>query len=438
MMMLTITFMLLWTILLTMIANKTSYPINAALLWFGLASIVAVMEMSGPFWPFYLRQLQEYSEQSLVLWSASLTAAPMLTAALTTAFWTRLGDRVGHKWMLLRAVFALAVTQCWIGQVNQVEILLLIRLLQGALAGVIAASMAYGLSVTDKHQQGRTLGGLQSAISAGALVGPIVGGVVADHWGFSALFTGSALACLAVMLMWGAGLTAGHAVKSSNKLSNQPSKPLQSASSPAKPLWRTPGAAILGLIVLAQLARMMTQPFLTLYVEQTLAIELSYLGVIYGATGLAMFLAAPLWGPRLDKMPYAQILQQTALVAGASAILMLCHLWVKDGTSLLLVRFLWGLCLAAILPALLYLLKDHCSGAGQQIGQGQSMAKWGNFFGYLIGGSVAAVLSLRFGFIAVAGIYLLLALASYLLAIKAKQQHQIAEPKHQNQLNQIK
>jgi MFS transporter, DHA1 family, staphyloferrin B biosynthesis exporter len=415
MMMPTIISTLKWRILLIMTANKTSAPINAALLWFGLASIVAVMEMSGPFWPFYLRQLQDYSEQSLVLWSASLTAAPMLTAALTTAFWTQVGDRVGHKWMLLRAVFALAFTQCWIGQVNQVEILLLIRLLQGALAGVIAASMAYGLSVTEKHLQGRTLGGLQSAISAGALVGPIVGGVVAEQWGFGALFTGSAVACLAVMLIWGIGLTSAPPKKTSPE-------PQLSTSHPAQPLWRTPAAAILGLIVLAQLARMMTQPFLTLYVEQTLAIELSYLGLIYGATGLAMFLAAPIWGPRLDKLPYAKILQQTALVATASAILMLCHLWVKDGIGLLLVRFLWGVGLAAILPALLYLLKDHCNGAGQQVGQGQSMAKWGNFFGYLIGGSVAAALSLRFGFIAVAGIYLILALASYLLALQAKQQ----------------
>jgi MFS family permease len=216
-MMLTITFMLLWTILLTMIASKRRRTLNNRLLWIGITSVVAVMEMSGPFWPFYLRQLQEYSEQSLVLWSASLTAAPMLTAALTTPYWGRLGDKIGHKLMLLRAVFALAVTQWWIGQVNHVEIILVIRLLQGALAGVIAASMAYGLSISDEQKQGRTLGGLQSAISAGALIGPIAGGVIAEHWGFNTLFSWSALACLAVILIWWLGLLTSKAAISSSK-----------------------------------------------------------------------------------------------------------------------------------------------------------------------------------------------------------------------------
>jgi MFS family permease len=411
-----------------MIASKRRRTLNNRLLWIGITSVVAVMEMSGPFWPFYLRQLQEYSEQSLVLWSASLTAAPMLTAALTTPYWGRLGDKIGHKWMLLRAVFALAVTQWWIGQVNHVEIILVIRLLQGALAGVIAASMAYGLSISDEQKQGRTLGGLQSAISAGALIGPIAGGVIAEHWGFNTLFSWSALACLAVILIWWLGLLTSKAAISSSK----------PAFTHTHSQWRSTRISLLSLIVLAQSARMMTQPFLTLYAEQTLAIELSYLGVIYGATGLAMFLTAPMWGRRLDTLSSSSTLQQTSALAVCCAILILCHLWVKTALGLLLVRFLWGICLAAILPALLYLLKAQVHGVGQQIGLGQSMAKWGNLCGYLLGGAIAALLSLALGFIAVSIIYLILAFVSYFLAIKAKQQHQIAEPKHQNQLNQNK
>jgi MFS transporter, DHA1 family, staphyloferrin B biosynthesis exporter len=414
---------------------RPSHRYGSWLLRLGLCGVIAVMEMSGPFWPFYLRQSGMTDERALLLWSAVLTAAPMLSAALTATTWGRMGDRFGHKGMLLRAVLGLALTQWLVGLVDSAWLLLMLRLLQGALGGVIAAAMAYGLQLERSEPyegddlSGRVLGGLHSAIAAGTLIGPLLGGFIAQYLGFGPLFLGSALFCLTLSLCWWLGLRpVGPCTIPTNKMASPCDesrsgrdsvvKPSAAKSSTAKPaaMPRAAVPALLMLVLAAQLARMMTQPFLTLFAEQSLGMELRFLGALYGATGLAMLLAAPLWGRRFDRQGASGLLRQTALLALLCAAIMLLHLEVTSAAGLFLLRFVWGLCLAAILPSMLCLLARESVSVGVSLGRGQAMSKWGNFIGYLSGGALVAGFGLASGFVAVALIYLGLALGCYWLA----------------------
>jgi MFS family permease len=84
--------------------------------WLFALQLVAMgaMEMSGPFWPLHLRRLGGLAPAGLAWASAAAYAGPLAMAMCTTPWWGRLGDRVGHKPILLRALLALAATLWWI------------------------------------------------------------------------------------------------------------------------------------------------------------------------------------------------------------------------------------------------------------------------------------------------------------------------------------
>jgi len=74
------------------------------------------------------------------------------------------------------------------GLAHNVEQLTLLRLLQGALTGTVTAAMTLVASATPRERLGETLGKLQLAIYLGQSLGPLAGGLVADHWGYRSVF----------------------------------------------------------------------------------------------------------------------------------------------------------------------------------------------------------------------------------------------------------
>jgi len=372
-------------------------------LWGGQCLAIAAMEMSGPFWPLFLRQQVGLSGEALLLWSAALIAAPMMTAFASAAFWGRVGDRYGHKWMVLRALLGLALTQWLIAQQELPLLILGLRLLQGALAGVIAAAMAYGLRLCTAHTRSRTLGYLQSATAAGTLIGPVLGGLVSDLWNYTRIFQVAAAACVVIALVMFFTLIDDRKLLQAKTLSPETDTPSQAST-------KTIVQGLLLALVLSQVARMMPQSFFALYVEENMPGSNLLIGALYGASGLAMLITAPLWGRRLDRQRRDEVLLQAGGLALFSAALMLLHTLQQNLWSLLALRFAWGMCLAAMMPSLFGLLSQLHATTGGSVGTGQAAAKFGNFSGYLLGGLVAALLSIPLAFTAVALTYLLLAL----------------------------
>ncbi|MDO9322250.1 MAG: MFS transporter, partial [Pseudomonas sp.] len=158
---------------------------------------MAAMEMSGPFWPLQIQALLGPAQaQYTALLSALVYAGPMLAAMLLTPLWGRLGDSTGHKPMILRALLALALCQGLAAITLDPWLLVVIRTLQGALAGFIAAAQAYALACYAGVGRGLVLARLQSATAVGSLLGPVLGGWLMDVSGFAALCVAAALICL--------------------------------------------------------------------------------------------------------------------------------------------------------------------------------------------------------------------------------------------------
>lgn len=364
-----------------------------------LVSMVA-MEMSGPFWPLQIQKLLGAANaQYTGLLSSLVYAGPMMAAMILTPMWGRLGDRTGHKPMIIRALLALAVCQALAAITFDPWLLVAIRVAQGALAGFIAAAQAYALACCGDSGRGHILARLQSATAVGSLAGPVLGGWLMDISGFALLCYSATAVCLSC------------AVISVFLPSDAPrSRPARTSAPAALPKgWL---GAMLGIIVLIQAAKMMPQPFYALYVADVLQAPAWLIGASYAASALTLAVSAPLWGRLFDRHQPAHTLRIIEWVTWSCALTLAFTAMANEWLGFLASRLLWGVWQGALLPVAYTLIANTVapSQQGFALGMGNSAAKAGALCGALMGGIGMGMVGLAHSFWLVALTYALAAL----------------------------
>lgn len=101
----------------------------------------------------------------------------------------RLSDMIGRKRVYLFG-FALFVILAAIGGMSQtLGMLIAVKIVQGmASAGVQANSMAFITEVFPDNQRGKAMGMYMAIIGSGAILGPMVGGVLVTEFGWRSIF----------------------------------------------------------------------------------------------------------------------------------------------------------------------------------------------------------------------------------------------------------
>ncbi|MCI0706336.1 MAG: MFS transporter, partial [Ignavibacteriae bacterium] len=161
---------------------------NLYIIW--ASQFIAMMGMSlvVPFLPFYIRELGIQSNDEIARWSGLVFAGPFFVSFFSTPIWGYLGDRYGRKIMTVRAIFGLGISQIFIGFSQSVEMLFFFRMVQGGISGFLAASLALVSANTPREKSGYAVGILQTATSSGNVFGPLVGGTLADAFGYRPIF----------------------------------------------------------------------------------------------------------------------------------------------------------------------------------------------------------------------------------------------------------
>ncbi|MFO8081892.1 MAG: MFS transporter, partial [Armatimonadota bacterium] len=144
-----------------------------------------------PFIPFYIRDLGVTGTSEVAMWAGLVIFAAGITQAIFAPIWGALADRYGRKMMVNRAMFGGAVVMTAMGFAGNVWHLFGLRALQGALTGTVVASTTLVASVTPNKRMGYSLGMMQVAVLMGITVGPLVGGLMADAWGYRVPFYAS-------------------------------------------------------------------------------------------------------------------------------------------------------------------------------------------------------------------------------------------------------
>jgi DHA1 family multidrug resistance protein-like MFS transporter len=178
---------------------------NLAVLW--ICQVLSLMGFSFalPFTPLYIQEMGITDPEALRLWSGLLMAGSGVSLAIMTPIWGILSDRLGRKPMTLRANLGGAVVLFAMGLVRSPEMLLVLRIAQGALTGTVIANLTLVVSNTPDRRIGFAIGIMNTAVFTGNAVGPLVGGYFADLFGFRiAFFLSSITLCLAflVALIW--------------------------------------------------------------------------------------------------------------------------------------------------------------------------------------------------------------------------------------------
>ncbi|MBD3107852.1 MFS transporter [Bacillus sp. AGMB 02131] len=364
---------------------------NLYLCWIGSFLTAAGMNLVIPFLPLYITELGETNH--IEIWSSLAFSSTFLTAAIFSPIWGKLSDRFGRKPMLLRASLGMSIIMMMIGFATSAFQLVLLRFLMGAIAGFIPAAVILVASQTPDEESGRALGLLSTGGVAGTLIGPVIGGLLADLVGFRQVFwiTGALLLISFIVSLF---------LVETSSAEKRKKKSINTVTVSNKEFWGLTLSIFVTTFIL-QSAMMSMQPILTLYVE-SLGGPVMYIsllaGIVTAISGVSNMISAPYLGKLGDRIGPQRVLN---VCLAAVAVLIACHAFVSNIWVLIVLRFLLGFGLGGLLPAVNSLLKKRVPDAilGKAYGYNQTFQYMGGVAGPIIGGIIGGSFGLPVVFI---------------------------------------
>jgi DHA1 family multidrug resistance protein-like MFS transporter len=356
-----------------------------------------------PFLPLYVEELGSSYGISVEFLAGMVFSAQAITMMIASPIWGAIADRYGRKLMVERAMFGGAIILLLMAFVRSAEELVLLRAIQGLITGTIAAANALAASVTPRHQTGYAMGLLQVGMGSGVALGPLIGGLIADQYGYNAAFyvTSALLFVAGLLVYWGVEERFEREISTSERKSNLLAE------------WRgiltLPGVLpSYGMRFVCQLGRMLVLPIAPLFI-QTLLLDSSRLntftGLVVGAASATTTISSVFLGRLGDRIGHRLIIMYSALVTTG---LYLLHYKVTTGWQLLALQALVGVSLGGIVPSISALLAKFTptDKAGAVYGLDNSIDAAGRSIAPLIGSAIAIGFGLRSTFPAIAFLFL--------------------------------
>ncbi|MFP4437267.1 MAG: MFS transporter, partial [Chloroflexaceae bacterium] len=139
-----------------------------------------------PFLPLYVQSLGTETGISIEFWAGMVFSSQAITMMIASPIWGALADRHGRKLMAARAMFGGSLIILLMAFARSAEELVLLRTVQGLITGTIPAANALVAAVAPRERLGYAMGMLQVGFRSGIAAGPLIGGVLADTFGFRA------------------------------------------------------------------------------------------------------------------------------------------------------------------------------------------------------------------------------------------------------------
>jgi MFS family permease len=232
------------------------------------------------------------------------------------------------------------------GLAQSVVQLLLLRMVQGMFTGTVSASQALVASQAPRERLGFSMGVMTTAVFVGTSVGPLVGGLAAEAFGFRHSFF------VAGSILFLGGLTVTLFVKEEQRFSERAGEPRPRILAGMGEALHAPGlAAMIAAIFAVQFALTVIQPILpqfVQYLQGPAGHAAAVTGLIFAATGVAGALASIGVGVLSDRLGYKAILVTAASIA---AVLSVPQFFVTATWQLFLLRVLLGFVMGAVTPS---------------------------------------------------------------------------------------
>lgn len=379
---------------------------NLFVCWFGCFATAAGLSQIAPVLPLYIEHLGVQNIEEIEQWSGLAFGVTFIIMAIASPIWGQAADRYGRKPMLLRASLGMAIVITCMGFVQNVYQLVGLRLIQGAVSGFVSAAITLIATQVPKERAGWALGTLSTGAVGGMLLGPLIGGYLAETWGFRSVFyaTGTLL-----MIAFMASLL----------FVQEEFKPPTKNVLSFREVWnQIPNPRIMITMFVTtfilQLALLSIEPIITVFITQLHVTDHVSLisGMVFAASGLANMLAAPQLGKVSDKIGPHKVILVALIAAG---LLFIPQAFVTDPWQLMGLRFLLGIAAAGLLPSINTLIMSNTTKSitGRYFGYNQSAQFLGSFGGSLLGGQTAATFGIHYVFFVTGFLLLLNALWVY-------------------------
>ena len=382
---------------------------NLTVAWLGCFLTGVAFSLVMPFLPLYVEHLGVTGHSALNMWSGIVFSITFLFSAIASPFWGGLADRKGRKIMLLRSALGMSIVMVLMGFASNIWQFLALRALLGLLGGFVPNANALIATQVPRHKSGWALGTLSTGGVSGALLGPMIGGFLADTYGLRPVFFITA-AVLFTCFVFTLFCIREQFTPVNKKDMLHARQVFTSLKNPK---------LVLSLFVTTMIIQVATgsiAPILTLYVRE-LAGNVSNLafisGMIASVPGVAALISAPRLGKLGDRIGPERILICALVI---SVLLLIPMSMVQNPIQLGVLRFLLGAADGALLPAVQTLLVYNSSNqiAGRIFSYNQSFRDIGNVTGPLVGAAVSASYGFRTVFLVTAGVVLFNALYSWI------------------------
>lgn len=351
-----------------------------------------------PFLPLFVKSLGTNTNLSVELLAGMVFASQSVTMMVASPIWGSLADRYGRKLMVLRSMFGGALILLIMGFVRSAEELILLRAVQGFITGTVSAANALVAAETPRSHTGYAMGMLQVGLGAGVALGPVLGGVMADFYGYRAAFY------LTAVLLLIAGILVWFGVEE-----NFQAPPKQEGQRKGFSKWReilsTPGVPMTyNLRFMVLLGRAMIIPIAPLFIQTLLITAVSvntFTGLVIGVAAATTTVSSIYFGKLGDRIGHRRVAITSTAIA---ALLYLPQSLVGEYWQLLALQALVGVAMGGVTPAISALLADYTKAgeAGAVYGLDNSVTSAAQGVAPLLGSAMALWFGLRSTFIATA------------------------------------
>jgi MFS transporter, DHA1 family, multidrug resistance protein len=359
-----------------------------------------------PVIPLVLPLLGIHAPGAVRTWAGILVGVTPLAAALMSPQWGRMLDRIDSRLIILISCAAAALCTASMSLATNAWELLGLRFIMGLFGGHVAAGLFIVSTATPTSRLGWALGWLATAQLAGTLLGPLIGGGIADA--FASLRAPFLLAGAAVILVGAAVAVVPATGLRPRRSGSRADRAQRSPRIPQQHDVRN----LVAVLLLAQCAIMMTQPVISLHVRELVgerANLTTLAGLAFSVVGLGGLLAAPMLGTLGDRVGATRLL---FWVVVAAATCVLPQAFASSYSGFVAERFLAGIPLCSAIPLVNALVAKSvpADNRGQALGLTSGAAFMGAFIGPVSGGLLGAHFGLITVFVVSGGILLINAL----------------------------
>lgn len=364
-------------------AHTDGRPIGPVLLILAL-SVGLMMVGYGIVAPVFARRFDDLGAGvgALSLLMAAAAAGQFLFAPLMGA----LADRFGRRPLILVGLAAIVVANTIYLFIDTTASYIAVRFVLGALsAGILPAALGTVADLVPEERRAQSVGMVMGSYGVGFVVGPTIGGVLFDAWGFAAPFAASAVLGVITLVLAATRLPE----------TRRPAPAHAQATALPRVPWHQAlprPLALLGTLLLLDLLAILpfalVEPPMLFYFYDNLSFSATQFGLVVGAYGLTQAVGQLTLGRLSDRWGRAPLI---ALGFAMNIVFYGGMGFATDFGSMALVAAVGGLGTAFITPALsaAYLDITAEQHRARVMGLKESMAALGGVLGPLASAAIS-------------------------------------------------